>query len=249
MFWRKNKEEKAIKLELPPLEELERWVHTLIIALELEEGSFTILPAFGGILLFIKDEGISWIPYREIQEALGKVDKIELADTSTILGAAAVTVAAGSGGVLLPIILVRGLLKGSYRTITNPPPSISRTFLKSMIREVIIEERKISSKLLKTFEEDPYLVNSKTEVELQTHKIYINKKFLDYAGKKTRAVRVAYGIKSFFIRSIEAVFSIPPQSDVKKFGEILESHDISVLWKPIAEKLETSKDNAIKIEE
>jgi hypothetical protein len=229
VFWRRSKKEKPSKIEIPSLEDLEQWVSTLIRSLELKEGSFTILPAFGGILLFIMNEGITWIPYKEIREALGKVNKMELADSTTTLGVAAAVVA--TGGSILPVILVRGILKGSYRSLVNPPPVVSRTFLNSMIKEVLIEEHKLSAKLLKTFEEDPYKNDVKDVVDMPTYRIYITRKFLDYPEKKTKAIKAVYGLKSFFFRSMEPEFSVPQQSDTKKFAEILESNNVPVRWK------------------
>lgn len=239
MFWRRRKDIKS-KFELPALEHLEKWVYHLLQSLQLEKGTFTFLPAYGGLLLFIKNEGISWIPYTEIREALGKIDKLELAETSTMLSSLAVVVA--TGGAYLPILLVPKLLKGSYRTIAKPPPAISRTFLKSMIKEIVIKETKVRTKLLKTFEEDPYKDSTGKSSDLPTYQLVIKRRFFDHLKGKSPSIKIAEGIKSFFTRSIEPIFSIPQASEINKFADILEMNQIQVRW--IEEGEEEKKENA-----
>ncbi len=226
MFWKRKKEETKSDLELPSLDQLERWVSVLIKKLGLKEGTFTILPAFGGILLFVREEGLSWIPNTEIKEAMGKVDAVRLADATTTLGSVAAVVATGGP---LPILLVYGL-KGSYRTIAKPPPVISRSYLKSMIKEVTIREKKIPVKLLKKIEQDPFAKGKEEPHSTKTHVVTITRKFLDLPKKSSKAYQVLNGLKSFLIRSIEPEFLIPSQSDITMFAKILEENQVAVRW-------------------
>ncbi|MHA2171424.1 MAG: hypothetical protein ACXAB7_16170 [Candidatus Kariarchaeaceae archaeon] len=229
MFRRRKKE--AEEIELPPMEQLQEWVLILIKSLKLEEGSYTILPAYGGILLFVRNEGITWIPYVEIRNAIGAVDKVMLADTSGMLGGAAIALGTG----YLPFILVHNVLKGSYRTAVSPPPIISRTFLRSMIKEVVLQKRKIPLKLLKTFERDPFKEPDKGDISAILYRLSISRKFLDVDPKKSVPMKVLTKIKSFVSRSIEPVFTIPVQADVNKFAEILEANKIVVRWETTEE--------------
>ncbi|MHA2250246.1 MAG: hypothetical protein ACXAD7_07785 [Candidatus Kariarchaeaceae archaeon] len=226
MFWKRKKEEIKSDLELPSLDQLEKWVSVLIRKLDLKEGTFTILPAFGGILLFVRDQGLSWIPNAEIKEAMGKVDPVRVAEATATLGGVAAVVATGG---FIPILLVHGL-KGSYRTIAKPPPVISRSYLKSMIKEVTIQEKKIPVKLLKKIEQDPFTKGKEEGHDTRTHLVSITRKFLDLPKPSSKAYKVLDGLKSFLIRSVEPEFLIPSQSDILTFAKILEENQISVRW-------------------
>ncbi len=231
MFRRRKKDAAKKEIELPPMEQLQEWVLILIKSLKLEEGRYTILPAYGGILLFIKNEGITWIPYVEIRNAIGTVDKVLLADTSGMIGGAAIAISTG----YLPFIFVQSVLKGSYRTVVSPPPIISRTFLRSMIKEVVLQKRKIPVKLLKTFEKDPFKKPDNADISAVLYRLSISRKFLDVDPKKSVPMKVLTKIKSFVSRSIEPVFTIPVQADVHKFVEILEANKIVVRWETTEE--------------
>ena len=64
MFWRrKRNEDQDVSgsnrnlIELPSFDDLEKWVVNVIVKLRLQPGEFTFLPAYGGVLLFVKGEG------------------------------------------------------------------------------------------------------------------------------------------------------------------------------------------------
>lgn len=222
MFWRKKGSE--TKFQLPPMDELEIWVPALISSFNLREGEFTFLPAYGGVILFIKGQGLSWLPYEEIKEIIGEIDKTKLAENTALAGSiAAVSV---TGGALLPIILIRGVLKGTYRNLVNPPPLVSLSLLKALIEKVVIEkENKSSKKLIDTFEKTPYKGHSASDYN---YRLTIHRKFFsDYYSKKS-SYEFLKKVKNFFFRSLDLEFIIPSQSDVHMFSKILESNNITV---------------------
>lgn len=222
MFWRKK--EKEIKYQLPPLDDLETWVPALISSFNLREGEFTFLPAYGGVLLFIKDQGISWLPYEEIKEIIGKIDKTKLAENTALAGS--IVAVSASGGALLPIILIRGVIKGTYRNLVNPPPVVSLSILKSLIEKVVIErEKKVSKKLMDRFEKTPF---KKTASGDFNYRLIIHRKFFSEYYSKKSSFELLKKVKNFFFRSLDFEFIIPYQADVLMFAEILESNDILV---------------------
>ena len=229
MFWRRRRSSddeivgEKVTLDLPPLDELENWVLQLVIKLKLKPGEFTFLPGYSGVLLFVKNEGISWIPYTEIKDALGEVQKTKLIENTATLGG--FSALAATGGSLIPAILVHRLLKGSYRILAKPSPSQSMSFLMSMIDKVIIEEKPLRKSMLKTFEQSPY--KNGTDGQFMTAMITIKRKFLDDNSSGT-ANKIIKNVKTFFVGSSDPVFVIPPQSDVNKFASILETFGVEV---------------------
>lgn len=222
MFWRKK--EKAVDYQLPQIDELEQWVSVLISSFDLKKGEFTFLPAYGGTILFVKDQGLSWLPYEEIREIMGKMDKTQIAESTALVGGLAVATAAHA--VLLPIVLLRVGLKGTYRTIVKPPPVVSVSILKSLIENVVIEkEQGFSKKILKTFEKNPYLT---TEEEDFVYRLSIQRKFFSKYYDQKASHKYVKGIKNFLSRSIDLEFIVPAQADVSTFINILQSDGIKV---------------------
>ncbi|MFV2013907.1 MAG: hypothetical protein ACC656_00625 [Candidatus Heimdallarchaeota archaeon] len=222
VFWRKK--EKTVNYQLPQIDELEKWVSILISSFNLKDGEFTFLPAYGGTILFVKDQGLSWLPYEEIREIMGKIDKTQLAENTALVGGLAVATAAPA--VLLPIVLLRVGLKGTYRTIVKPPPVVSLSILKSLIETVVIDkEQGVSKKILKTFEKNPYKT---VEDEDFIYRLIIQRKFFTkYYDQKT-SYKYVKGIKNFLNRSIDLEFIVPAQADVSTFVKILQSDGINV---------------------
>ena len=222
MFRRKKKPE-VTAIELPSLDDLEGWVFQIISQLELKKGEFTFIPAYGGILLFVRAEGISWLPYNEIREVLGKVDKNSLAESTALAGS---VVAAGSGAII-PIFLARGIVKGSYRTFVKPPPNVSLSILKSLIDHVeITPQNKVSGRVLEKLETSPFKDKQNT---VQSYRFVVYKKFFSKHSKSASG-KILKGIKNFISRTIELDFIIPGQSDLAKFSEILTKNGIQVDW-------------------
>ena len=230
MFKRRNSSklynEKSKSIEFPPLEELEQWVLTLIIKLNLKPGNFTFLACYGGVLLFLKNEGLTWIPYREINDAIGRVDKNKLIENTAMLGGAAVAIAAHT--MPLPAILLPKIIKGSYRIIAQPSPNRSMSFLQSTIEKIVIHETNVNRSLLDTFEEVPY--KDRNIENLSTYTISIYRKFLDDDPKPKFISKLQKGIVTFFAGTSNAVFPIPPESDVQKFKDILEENGLITEW-------------------
>lgn len=213
-------EQQSNRLTLPPLEELEQWVLTLIIKLGLQPGTFTFIPAYGGVLLFVKDQGITWIPFKEIKEAMGEVDKGKLVENASILGGVAALGAAHV--IVLPALLVPKLIKGSYRVIANPSPYNSMSFLKSMIDRVIIEDKELKRGLLGIFELDPYKSDTPN---VDTFMITVQRRFFD----STERPKFLTVMRNFVFGNRDPVFAVPSDYDkIHKFAEILKTHGIEV---------------------
>ncbi|MCE7737626.1 MAG: hypothetical protein GPJ54_22235 [Candidatus Heimdallarchaeota archaeon] len=237
MFWRKK--EKAVDYQLPQTDELEQWVSVLISSFNLKKGEFTFLPAYGGTILFVKDQGLSWLPYEEIRDIMGKMDKTQLAENTALVGGLAVATAAHV--VLLPIVLLRVGLKGTYRTLVKPPPVVSVSILKSLIENVVIDrEQGISKKILKTFEKNPYL--SAEDEDDYVYRLSIERKFFTKYYDQKVSHKYVKGIKNFLTRSIDLEFIVPAQADVSTFIKILQSDGINVEVK-YDENLEELKEN------
>jgi hypothetical protein len=220
----RRRKDKKKSYQIPAIDELEQWVPALISSFNLTEGKFTFLPAYGGVILFIKDQGISWLPYEEIKEILGKIDKAKLADSGSLVGGIAVATAAHP--LLIPFLAVRYGLKGAYRTLAKPPPLVSVSILKSLIESVNINrEQTVATKLLGTFEKTPYKEVNEDEF---TYKLTVQRKFFSKFYSKKSSFKYVKGIKNFFSRSIDLEFTIPAQADVKVFAEILNSDNINV---------------------
>jgi len=224
LVFRKKKENDSI--ELPDLKKLEKWVIQVIAGLELKDKTYTILPAFGGIIIYIQKQGIAWIPYGEIKTAEGKVDKKLLLESTAMAGGAAVV--ASTGGVALPILFVPGFLKKSYRVIAKPSPKKSMSFLHSMINKVVIQERKADNKIRTKLENSPFIEDDSTNLVAYTLIIY--RKYLDKEEELPKPVKFMKDISSAILGNTEPIFAIPSASDVKAFTAILEKQGINVEW-------------------
>jgi hypothetical protein len=212
-------------MEIPSFDDLEKWVINLIVKLKLKPGDFTFLPAYGGVLLFVRGEGITWLPYSEVKTALGEVDSSKLASDTATVGTLAV--AAGAHAALLPVLLAQRLIKGSYRVIARPSPKQSMSFLFSLIDRVVIEERRLRETLLNTFETTPH--TSEKPQSYSTYVIKIERHLFD-KNEEGPALKFFKGLIAFISGSKEPIFAIPPQSDVDKFASILENHGVDVVW-------------------
>ncbi|MCH8909004.1 MAG: hypothetical protein IH840_18135 [Candidatus Heimdallarchaeota archaeon] len=225
MFWRKKKSTTE-ELDLPPLDELEVWVPAIISSLNLQKGEFTILPAFGGIIMYIRSQGIAWIPYKEIKKTLGRIDKSELGQRSAIIGGTAVAAVAGAS--LIPIIMMKGslsLLKQSYKSIIKPPPTQIIMYLQSIIDKIIIlQEKKFTNKIIDRMAENPF----KDETSgTASYKLYVKKKFFD---------RDDLGTKNKFLSTLKQIaspdsfpeFTIPEQANIDQFAKILTDNGLTV---------------------
>lgn len=220
----RRKKDTAVNYQLPPLDELEQWVPALISSFNLEKGKFTFIPSYGGIILFVKDEGISWLPYGEMREIMGKIDKNQLAENTALVGSIAVATTAHAA--LLPIILIRGVLKGTYRTMVKPPPVVSLSIIKSLIETVVVEKEKgVTKKLLSTFEKTPYKSTDDTEFN---YRLTIQRKFFHKYYAQSSSHKYLKGIKNFLSRSIDLEFIIPAQADMETFVKVLRSDNIQV---------------------
>ena len=222
---RKNKVVYDDSIELPSMDTLENWVVNLIQKLELKEGEFTILPAYGGVLIDIRHQGISWVPYSEIKLVEKKIDRSKLVESGAMIGGLAVVKA--TGGLALPFLLIPSYMaRAWYRTIARPSPKKSMTFLQSLIDCVNIEQTKVRTSLLSRFEKNT-MKSTDDDRELDTFTIHIKQKYL--GGKQDNKITKFFKYFTSVVTGIEVpVFPIHPQADITRFIEILKKHNIRV---------------------
>lgn len=240
-------------LKIPNVDQLEKWVFKLVKKLELKDGSYTILPAYGGILLYVKDEGITWVPYTEIKSIEGQVDKNKLMESGAILGGLAILHA--TGGLALPFILIPSVIKGWYRSWAKPSPKKTMTILQSMIDEIEVETTKLNTRLLNTFEDSPLkkneIKNDKLENlqsgKFETYTLFIKKKYLYSSTTDFPIFTIFKRITSVFTGNEPPIFAVHPQADLQVFINSLEKNHIKVTRKENAkvEKIELPKDGIL----
>jgi hypothetical protein len=265
VFWKKKKRfEDNTPLDIPSNKLLQGWVIILIRGLELQEGEFTILPAYGGILLYIRNQGITWIPYKEIKDMQRSIDTSKLVESSMIIGGLAIV--NFTGGLALPIIMLPQVIKGWYRGIARPSPKKSVTYLQSMISDVIVEEVSLRTKLLDKFEEIPMRSEneiSSTEIEktmaefvndfhikgetsqpkqtkpienVKTYTLKINKKIFQNKLPSNKFITFMRHLASPLTGINLDEFAILPHSDTIKFLKILSDNGIKTIRKKAKHK-------------
>lgn len=265
MFWKKKKRfEDNTELDIPSDELLEEWVITLIQGLNLRKGEFTILPAYGGILLYIRNQGITWIPYKEIKTMQKNIDTSKIVESSIVMGGLAMV--SFTGGLTLPIIMLPQVIRGWYRGIASPSPKKSVTYLQSMISEVIAEERSLRTKWLDKFEDIPLksgqeisetdknktLSDSKIGVlsqeevvnktpakklkEVKTYTLKINKKIFQNKLPSNKFMTFMRHLVSPLTGINLDEFAILPHSDTMKFVKVLSDNGIKTIQTTVKSK-------------
>ena len=63
------------KISPPPFIDETEWMKVSVEALGLKKGTYGILPVYGGMLVYVLDEGIYWIPKSKI---MGIIEKSNL---------------------------------------------------------------------------------------------------------------------------------------------------------------------------
>ncbi|MCY3411661.1 MAG: hypothetical protein INQ03_08530 [Candidatus Heimdallarchaeota archaeon] len=253
-MFRRRKETEIVTvddhLEIPNLDQLQKWVLKLITKLELEDGQFTILPAYGGVLLYIKHQGISWIPYSEVRMTEGQFDKNKLVESGSLLGGLAIVKV--TGGIALPFLLIPSVIKGWYRSMARPSPKKSVTFLQSMIDEVSVETTKLNLQLLEKFEDSPILKEKSEELknmekEMITYSLKIKKKYFSKRELDNSIFRFFKYLTSVFTGNEVPIFAIHPQADTKAFLNTLEKYKIKVSYKEEVKEKDIIPDDGIII--
>ncbi len=134
-FWGKRKEEET--LVAPNLEVFSAWIRFVVDSFKLKEGNYTLAAGLGGFLLFIKQEGIIWVPYSFVKNKMKKLETKDLAMPTAI----------GSGIALVSILhfplatifLINITLKKIYPKFLVRPPRTVKRYLTSEITGISIE--------------------------------------------------------------------------------------------------------------
>lgn len=252
MFRRRSKIKRSDLLEIPNIDQLKQWVLNLINKLELKEGEFTILPAYGGVLIYVINQGITWIPYSEIKVVEGKIDKGKLLESSTLFGGLAIVTV--TGGSVLPFLLIPSAIKSWYRTAARPGPKKSMTFLQSMIDNVIIEKTKLNTKLLERFEDssidsttsNKLVKEGNAKHDIIRYKIHIKRKYFSRNDKDNSIFRFFKYMTSVFTGIEPPIFPIHPQADISQFIKAMENNSIKITQLDLSEtNLEMPDDGII----
>ena len=171
-FKRKKKDQQPKKAKvnkekpLPSLseEEFEQWVEKGLQLLNLEKGEYSFAPFFDGILVYVRRQGIIWIP----KKAMIKGSGFEIVGKA-LTSATPFAVGFATGGPIGALIAGFGsyFLKG---TITEyallPPPSKITQYLQASIKQVELIPFEYYSGYLKKIkkaslrkdkEKDPYI--------------------------------------------------------------------------------------------
>lgn len=224
MFWRRKKkdksEEQKVELTYPDLQTFEKWVSVMIRGLKLEEGKFTFVAAYGGVLLFIKGEGLSWMPYKQIQEVMKKVDSSELVKNSVVLGS--VVAASVAHVALLPIFVIDRSLSGLYRFYSDEPPKKVQMYLHSLID--LVEIRRIKLKAFSKINQNlPANAQSGNEAVQLTLKL----KYFDEV-ELTTLEKLSDSLKKFVLGSTESKFTLPITPDILVLVDALEADGANI---------------------
>ncbi len=218
MFWRKKKKEekkeKDVVLRYPDLQTFESWVRVMIKGLNLQEGRFTFIAAYGGVILFIKGEGLAWMPYKQIQEVMKKVDSKELLKNSVFLGS--VVAASVAHVALLPIFVIDRSLSGLYRIYSDEPPNKVQMYLHSLIDRV--EIKRIKLKMLSKLNQNLPLKERKGNEVLE---LSIRLKYFDDIDLNTLE-KFSDSLKKLMVGSYEPRFTLPLTTDILILTDALE---------------------------
>ena len=215
IFRKKKKSSSTNALEYPSYDEFESWVESIILCFDLKKGSFTFIAAYGGIILYLKNQGIIWIPYTKIKAILKTVNKGQFVHSTALIGSLAVAIPANFS--LLPIILIDRSIVGFYNIYSNAPPSDIHSFLSGLIKKIVLKKIK-----LKPFSKIGLASPHKNAVKSQTSlQIEIQLRFFDEI-KLTKLERFSDELKSFFFGNKKPKFVIPILPGLPSFLALLE---------------------------
>ena len=221
IFRKKKKPSSANALEYPSYEKFESWVESIILCFDLKKGSFTFIAAYGGIILYLKNQGIIWIPYAKIKAMLKVANKSQIVHSTALIGSLAIAIPANLS--LLPIILIDRSIVGFYNIYSNVPPADVHSFLNGLIKKIVL--KKIS---LKPFSKialaSPHKNKSKSQTSLQ---VEIQLRFFDEV-KLTKLERFSDELKSFFFGNKKPKFAIPILPGLPSFLALLEKDGIEI---------------------
>ncbi len=144
-----------------PIETLEEWVLQLTEIINVPQENLSVAPVLGGVLIYIRGEGIVWVP-EEIFKELGLPESI---GTFILKKAAPVAVGFAIGhvpGALISFVSSSMAEKlASYAIL--PPPKYPVAYLKSMIQRIEVIPAEIYAPLLKKIKKPAIKKHSKIE--------------------------------------------------------------------------------------
>lgn len=241
MFWRRSRpeeeeeKEEQVTLEYPDLAEFDNYITLMIKSFYLKEGSYTFIACYGGILLYIRNQGFSWIPYAKVKDVMKKVDKTELTtqsvSKSVFFGSLAVAKAAHVYALPIAIVAERSFM-GAYNVYTDPPPKEQITYLSGLISKV--EFKKIKLKRLARISQS---VPQNLESELTGFGLQIKfkQKFLDEIVKN-RMEKFSDNLRNFIFGSRVAKFTVPIEMDLRQFFKALELDEIQTKFEEVTKQ-------------
>lgn len=167
-FFRGRKKSDAEGLIAPNLEIFNSWIRYVVESYGLVKGSYTLAAGLGGFLLFIRGQGITWIPYDYVKTKLKKIEARDLA-APTALGSG-VAIAAVLHVPLATLFVANLTLRRLYPKLMIRPPKKIKRFLLSEIVSIAVET--ISLKKWKVaFERDDSITNDSFDDEFIEHHI------------------------------------------------------------------------------
>ncbi|MHA1910837.1 MAG: hypothetical protein ACTSYA_03985 [Candidatus Kariarchaeaceae archaeon] len=123
------------KISSPPFIEETEWMKASVEALGLKKGTYSILPVYGGVLIYILKEGISWIPKAKITGIIKKSTLNKAIREGSKFGFSVID-------EIIPIPF-NNIKNTVSKDLLKQPPDYSVSWLQSMINwvEIIPRER------------------------------------------------------------------------------------------------------------
>jgi hypothetical protein len=229
-----NQKDEFDKLDYPDLAEFDSFVGLMINSLYLQKGQFTFIACYSGLLLFIRGQGMIWIPVVKMKDVMKKADERELAQGAIVIGTA--TAATAAHAPLLPVYIALGTSIGVYNVYAETPPKIVISYLKDLILKVII--RKTKRRVLTGFNRRVPVTKQKRKSitkEKYILQIEIKLKFFDEV-EKNKIEKFSDGLKSIFFNQNVPKFNLPLITDISPFIKVLELDEIPIKFIGITKK-------------
>ena len=175
------------KISSPPFIEETEWMKASVEALGLKRGTYSILPVYGGVLIYVLKEGISWIP---------KVKITGLIDKSTLSKAIKEGSKFGFGVIDEIVPIPFSSIKNTVsKDLLKQPPDYSVSWLQSMINWVEIIPRERYSEFFDIVDDRIEKVKRKKEQEYEVHEEEENESGALFIAEKSREAEFVKQIK------------------------------------------------------
>jgi hypothetical protein len=180
------------KISSPPFIEETEWMKASVEALGLKKGTYSILPVYGGVLIYVLNEGISWIPKSKITGIIKNSKFNKALKEGSKFGFSLIDEI-----IPIPINDIKNIVS---KDLLKQPPDYSVSWLQSMINWVEIIPRERYSELFDIVDDRIEKIKKKKEIENENPEEVENEAGALFIAEKSREAEFVEQIKEKLIQ-------------------------------------------------